>query len=69
MSALERIGVCLMHGAVDVLRVRSVDILVSVTASNGGSRFTVDMTVSEAKAWRKGLSRAIRQAEAEEASK
>lgn len=66
MSALERIGTVLMTGKKTQLSVRSEGPLVTVVMNDYQS---ASMTVTEAKAWREGLSRAIRQAEAAESSK
>lgn len=55
-----------MGGKSARLAVRSTASLVTVCVDN---IHAVDMTITEAKAWRNGLSRAIRQAEASEASK
>lgn len=62
MSEIERIGVTLMQGERCKLSVRSNGPLVMVAV--GPEK--IEMTVSEAKAWRAGLSRAIQQAEKQE---
>jgi hypothetical protein len=59
MSEIERIGVSLMGKDRAKLSVRSDGQLVTVV----NNFESIGMTVSEAKAWREGLSRAIRQAE------
>jgi len=66
MSDLERLGTVIMGGKSARLAVRSTSTLVTVCVDN---IHAVDMTVAEAKVWREGLSRAIRQAEASEAHK
>ncbi len=65
MSALERIGTTLMLDKKAALSVRSDGVLIMVVHGFDAVR----MTIAEAKAWREGLSRAIRQAESVEASK
>jgi hypothetical protein len=62
-AEIERIGVCLMNGTKAVLRCNSSGPLVVVVSADGLHVVATDMTVAEAKAWRAGLSRAIRQAE------